>query len=201
MSDKLTSPPSSPPTRPPRPLKHRKNLTALICGGAILGMVGAAYAAVPFYKAFCSVTGFDGTVRRAEKAPSTVLDRQITVRFDANTRGLPWSFTPDQVSQTIRIGAAGMAFFHVTNNGATAITGRAAYNVVPEAAGPYFLKTQCFCFSDQTLQPGQTEKFPVIYFVEPAFAKDVNTKAFQEITLSYTFFPAPDLKKAAAKKA
>jgi cytochrome c oxidase assembly protein subunit 11 len=161
-------------------------------------MVGAAYAAVPFYKAFCSVTGFDGTVRRAERAPTTVLNRQITVRFDANVRGLPWTFTPDQVSQSIRIGAAGLAFFHVTNKGATPITGRAAYNVVPEAAGPYFLKTQCFCFSDQTLQPGQTEKFPVIYFVEPAFATDANTKAFQEITLSYTFFPAPDVKKAAA---
>ncbi len=164
-------------------------------------MVGAAYAAIPFYRAFCQVTGFDGTVRRAERAPTTVLSRKITVRFDANVRGLPWSFTPDQVSQTVQIGAAGLAFFHVTNNGATPLTGRAAYNVVPESAGPYFLKTQCFCFNDQTIQPGQTEKFPVIYFVEPAFASDLNTKTFQEITLSYTFFPAPDVKPPAPKAA
>ena len=156
-----------------------------------------AYAAIPFYRAFCQVTGYDGTVRRVEKAPSTIIARTVTVRFDANVRGLPWDFQPLQVSQTLHLGAAGLAFFKVTNNGDAALTGRAAYNVVPESAGPYFLKTQCFCFSDQTIPPHTTEKFPVIYYVEPAFASDPNTRSFQEITLSYTFFPAPDAKQPA----
>ena len=152
-------------------------------------MVGLAYAAVPFYRAFCQVTGFDGAPRRVERAPTQVIDRKITVRFDANVNGLPWTFTPDQVAQTIKLGAPGLAFFTVTNHGRTPLTGRAAYNVVPESAGPYFLKTQCFCFSNQTIAPGQTERFPVIYYVEPKFATDLNTRTFQEVTLSYTFFP------------
>ena len=164
-------------------------------------MVGMAYAAIPFYQAFCQLTGYGGTVRRVERAPTTVIDRKITVRFDANVRGLPWTFEPLQVSQTLNLGAAGLAFFTVTNNGDVPLTGRAAYNVVPESAGPYFLKTQCFCFSDQTVPPHTTEKFPVIYYVEPAFASDPNTRTFQEITLSYTFFPAPDVKRPAKSQA
>jgi cytochrome c oxidase assembly protein subunit 11 len=158
-------------------------------GLAAVAMVGMAYAAVPFYRAFCQVTGFDGTARRVERAPDRVIDRRITVRFDANVRGLPWTFTPDQTAQTIKLGAPGLAFFTVKNTGDKPLTGRAAYNVLPEAAGPYFLKTQCFCFSNQTIQPGQTERFPVIYYVEPKFATDINTKTFDEVTLSYTFFP------------
>jgi len=173
-------------------------ITALVATFGVCAMIGMAYAAVPFYRAFCQATGYDGTVRRAERAPKTVLDRKITVRFDANVRDLPWTFTPEQVSQTLRIGAAGLAFFDVTNNGTTPLTGRAAYNVVPESAGAYFLKTQCFCFSDQTIQPGKHMRFPVIYFVEPAFASDPDTKTFQEVTLSYTFFPVKAAKPAAA---
>jgi cytochrome c oxidase assembly protein subunit 11 len=173
-------------------------ITAGVAALAVGAMIGAAYAAVPFYRAFCQATGYDGTVRRAERVPKTVLDRKITVRFDANVRDLPWSFKPEQVSQTLRIGAAGLAFFDVVNNGSTPLTGRAAYNVVPESAGPYFLKTQCFCFSDQTLQPGVHMRFPVIYFVEPAFATDPDTKPFQEVTLSYTFFPVKAARAPAA---
>jgi len=176
-------------------------ITALVATVGVAAMIGAAYAAVPFYRAFCQATGYDGTVRRAERVPKTVLDRQITVRFDANVRDLPWTFKPEQVSQTLRIGAAGLAFFDVTNNGSTPLTGRAAYNVVPESAGPYFLKTQCFCFSDQTIQPGEHMRFPVIYFVEPAFASDPETKPFQEVTLSYTFFPVKAAKAPAASAA
>jgi cytochrome c oxidase assembly protein subunit 11 len=183
--------------------RRRRGLrtTALVATVGVAAMVGAAYAAVPFYRAFCQATGYDGTVRRAERVPKTVLDRQITVRFDANVRDLPWTFKPEQVSQTLRIGAAGLAFFDVTNNGSTPLTGRAAYNVVPESAGPYFLKTQCFCFSDQTIQPGEHMRFPVIYFVEPAFATDPDTKPFQEVTLSYTFFPVKAGKVSAAPAA
>ena len=173
----------------PSPHRRAHGLVAGIAAAAAVGMVGIAYAAVPFYRAFCQATGFDGTARRVERAPTRVIDRKITVRFDANVRDLPWRFTPEQTAQTIRLGAPGLAFFSVTNTGATALTGRAAYNVLPEAAGPYFLKTQCFCFNNQTIQPGQTERFPVIYYVEPKFATDINTKTFDEVTLSYTFFP------------
>ena len=172
-----------------RPGRRGHGLVAAICAGGVFAMVGMAYAAVPFYRAFCQATGFDGTVRRVERAPTQIIDRRITVRFDANVRGLPWSFTPDQVAQTIKLGQGGLAFFTVTNHGTAPLTGRAAYNVTPESAGPYFLKTQCFCFSNQTIAPGQTERFPVIYYVEPKFATDLNTRTFQEITLSYTFFP------------
>lgn len=178
--------------------RKRQGLIAGICAAAVVGMVGMAYAAVPFYHAFCQVTGYGGTVRRVEQAPKTVIDRMITVRFDANVRGLPWTFTPDQEAQTLKLGAPGMAFFTVTNTSDKPLTGRAAYNVLPESAGPYFLKTQCFCFSDQTIQPHQTERFPVIYFVEPKFATDVNTRTFKEVTLSYTFFPVTDVKAAKA---
>ena len=163
---------------------------AVICLLAFFGMVGAAYASVPLYKLFCQATGFDGTVRQAKAKPGKVLDRKVEIRFDANVRNLPWDFSASQISQTIRIGDTGLAFFKVTNHGDKAFTGRAIYNVVPETAGPYFQKLECFCFSNQTIQPGQTVEFPVVYFVDPRFVDDQDTKDKSEITLSYTFFPA-----------
>jgi len=166
---------------------------AAICGVAFFGMVGAAYAAVPLYKLFCQATGFDGTVRKAVTKPTKVLDRKVEVRFDANVRTLPWDFQPMQTSQQIRIGDTGLAFFKVTNKGDKPMTGRALYNVVPEQAGAYFQKLECFCFSNQTIEPGQTVEFPVVYFVDPGFVTDQDTKDKSTITLSYTFFPAvPD---------
>jgi cytochrome c oxidase assembly protein subunit 11 len=170
---------------------------ALICAATFFGMVGMAYASVPLYRAFCQLTGFDGTVRKADAAPTRVLDKTITIRFDANVRDLPWAFSPDQVSQEVRIGDTGLAFYKVTNNGKTPITGRASYNVVPESAGLYFQKLECFCFNDQTIQPGQTVEFPVVYFVDPKFATDFETKGTQEVTLSYTFFPSTEGSDAA----
>lgn len=162
----------------------------LICAAGFFMMVGAAYASVPLYKLFCQMTGFDGTVRRADLAPTKVLDRKVTIRFDANIRNLPWDFSTEQVRQDIRIGDTGLAFFKVTNKSDQAMTGRAIYNVVPEQAGPYFQKLECFCFTNQTLQPGQTIEFPVVYFVDPQYVDDPETKGKGEITLSYTFFPA-----------
>ena len=162
---------------------------AIICVLVFASMGGLAFASVPLYKRFCQLTGFDGTVRRAEAAPETVLAKPITIRFDANVRELPWAFKTEQVSQTLQIGSTGLAFFKVTNTGDRAYTGRATYNVVPESAGAYFQKLECFCFTSQTLQPGQTVEFPVVYFVDPKFASDDETKGTQEITLSYTFFP------------
>ena len=176
----------------PKALARRNARIGVICAMVFAGMVGAAYASVPLYRAFCQLTGFDGTVRRAEAAPSQVLQRTVTVRFDANVRSLPWDFRPDQVSQEVRIGDTGLAFFRVTNNGKTPITGRATYGVTPEQAGPYFQKLECFCFSEQTVQPGATMEFPVVYFVDPRYATDPETRGGQEITLSYTFFPVED---------
>lgn len=164
--------------------------TALICGAVVVGMAGAAFAAVPLYDAFCKATGFAGTVRRADRAPGAALDRKVLVRFDANTRDLPWTFKTEQVSQEVRIGATNMAFYKVTNTSDRPTTGMASYNVVPESAGPHFRKLQCFCFEAQTLQPGETVEFPVIYFVDPELATDPDAKRVDEITLSYTFFPA-----------
>ncbi len=191
-----TRTPKAPPKAPKAPLTaqeamaRRNGRVALICAAAFFGMVGAAYAAVPLYKLFCQVTGFDGTVRKAEAKPTRILDRKVTIRFDANIRELPWQFQSLQASQDVRIGDTGLAFFKVTNPTDKPITGRALYNVVPESAGPYFQKLECFCFSSQTIQPHQTVEFPVVYFVDPQFADDPETKGKSEITLSYTFFPA-----------
>lgn len=175
---------------PRKPAKKGNLKVAALCGVAFFGMVGAAYAAVPLYKLFCQVTGFDGTVRKAAVKPDKVLDRKITVRFDANVRNLPWDFQAQQVSQDVRIGDTGLAFFKVTNKSDKPVTGRAMYNVVPEQAGPYFQKLECFCFSSQTIEPGQTVEFPVVYFVDPGYVKDPDVGSKSELTLSYTFFPA-----------
>ncbi len=181
-------------------LARRNARIGIYCAIGLFGMVGAAYASVPLYRAFCQLTGFDGTIRKAEVAPTKVLDRKLLIRFDANVRDLPWAFKPSQVTQEVKIGATGLAFYKVTNNGKTPVTGRASYNVVPESAGAYFQKLECFCFNDQTIQPGQTVEFPVVYFVDPEFATDFETKGKQEVTLSYTFFPV-ETEQATAPKA
>jgi cytochrome c oxidase assembly protein subunit 11 len=176
----------------PDPISDRrkgKRFTALVSAVVVLAMTGAAFAAVPLYRRFCQLTGFDGSVRRAAAPPTQVLDRSVVIRFDANVRGVPWSFTADQVSQTVKIGKTGLAFFHVKNNSDKPFTAHAAYNVVPESAAKYFQKLQCFCFTDQTLQPGQSADFPVVYFVDPKYVTDPDTANQPDITLSYTFFP------------
>lgn len=169
--------------------RRAKRKTAIVSAVIVFGMTGASFAAVPLYRRFCQLTGFDGTVTKAEVAPTKVLNQSLVIRFDANVRGVPWAFTADQVSQTLRIGKTGLAFFHVKNDSDKPFTAHAAYNVVPESAARYFHKLQCFCFTDQTLQPGQTADFPVVYFVDPGYASDPDTKDQPEVTLSYTFFP------------
>lgn len=177
---------------------NRKNLIALACGVAVMAMTGAAFAAVPLYRMFCEVTGFDGTVKRAEAAPDAQLDETVLIRFDTNVRGLPMTFRAEQVSQRVRIGETGMAFFDVTNTSDQPIHATAAYNVVPLRAGPYFQKLQCFCFEGQTIQPGETLKFPVQYFVAPEMATDRESRGVDEITLSYTFYPTKGFEQASA---
>jgi cytochrome c oxidase assembly protein subunit 11 len=163
---------------------------ALVCAGVVVAMVGLAFAAVPFYRAFCQATGFNGAVRRAAFVPGQASSQTVTVSFDTNVHGLSWRFTPEQRSQETRLGEQKLAFFRATNTGPTAITGRALYNVTPEAAGPYFSKLECFCFKNQTLQPGQTAEFPVVYYVDPRYAADKDAVSAGPITLSYTFYPA-----------
>lgn len=176
---------------------NRKNLIAIACVFTVMAMTGAAFAAVPLYQLFCQVTGFDGTVRRAEVAPDRMLDETVLVRFDTNVRGLPMTFRAEQVSQRVRIGETGIAFFDVTNTSDRPIHATAAYNVVPEQAGPYFQKLQCFCFEGQVIEPGQTMKFPVQYFVAPEIATDRESRGVREITLSYTFYPTKGAEDAA----
>ena len=174
------------------PQQRRNRNLGVVCAVGFFGMVGAAYAAVPIYRAFCQLTGFDGTTRRAEAAPDQVLERTLTIRFDANVRELPWTFTAEQTAQTARIGETKIALFKVSNTSDRPVTGRAVFNVVPEQAGPYFQKLECFCFTDQTIGAGQTVEMPVLYFVDPKYATDFETRGKTEITLSYTFFPAVD---------
>ena len=135
---------------------RRNGLVAIVCGVLFVGMVGAAYAAVPIYKAFCQFTGFNGATRRALTGSDKVIDQSVVVRFDTNIRDLPWTFTAEQTSQTVKIGQTGLAYFKVTNNGPTALTGHAVYNVTPDQAGAYFQKLECFCFTDQTIPAGKT---------------------------------------------
>lgn len=170
---------------------NRKNAVAFICAGVVMAMTGAAFASVPLYRLFCQVTGFNGTVMRAEAAPSAdqVRDETVLIRFDTNVRGLPMVFRAEQVSQRVRIGETGMAYFDVTNTSDQPIHATASYNVVPERAGGYFQKLQCFCFEGQEIKPGATVQFPVQYFVAPEMATDREARGVREITLSYTFYP------------
>ena len=179
-------------------MKDRKNLVAFICAAVVMGMTGAAFAAVPLYQLFCQVTGFDGTVKKAEAAPTEILDQSVLIRFDTNVRNLPMDFKAEQVSQRVRIGETGMAYFKVSNTSDQPIHATAAYNVVPERAGPYFQKLQCFCFEGQEIGPGETKEFPVQYFVAPEMATDSESRGVREITLSYTFFPTKGFEQAAS---
>lgn len=163
---------------------------ALICLAVFVGMVGFSFASVPLYRAFCQATGFAGTVKRVSGAPRVVSNRTVTVRFDTNVRNMSWRFEPEQSSQTIRLGENKLAFFRATNTGDKPMTGRAIYNVTPLSAGAYFSKLECFCFRNQTIAPGQTVEFPVVYFVDPRYGDNDDTSGAPEITLSYTFFPA-----------
>jgi cytochrome c oxidase assembly protein subunit 11 len=190
----------SPPGRSEAGAQARRNRNvAIVCAAIFFGLIGAAYASVPLYRAFCQATGFDGTVRRAQAAPDKVIGHTITVRFDANTRDLPWDFTAEQVAQPVKLGETKLAFFKVTNHADHPVTGRAIFNVVPEQAGAYFRKLQCFCFSDQTIGAGQTVEMPVLYFVDPKYAEDFETRGQKEVTLSYTFYPAVDAKPPAPR--
>ncbi|HWK46366.1 MAG TPA: cytochrome c oxidase assembly protein [Stellaceae bacterium] len=173
-----------------RPLRHGRTAAALVA--VVFAMVGLAFASVPLYRLFCSATGFDGTTQRADAAPGAAANgRTITVRFNADKDpSLPWRFEPMQHDVTVRLGEPQLVTFRATNLGKTPLTGTATYNVTPLTTGLYFDKIECFCFTQQTLQPGETAELPVTFFVNPEIENDPNTRNISTITLSYTFFPA-----------
>ena len=178
----------------------RHNLAvALSMAGIALSMVGMSYAAVPLYQIFCQVTGYGGTTQRAEETPDTVLDRMITVRFDANVgHGMGWKFKPVQTKLDLKIGETALAFYEARNLTKATLTGTATFNVSPQAAGSYFNKVECFCFSEQTLEAGARADMPVTFFIDPEIVNDPEAKNIQEITLSYTFFPVKERQEVVA---
>ena len=178
------------------PLEKRNARTATFAFLGALAMLGLGYAAVPLYNLFCRVTGFAGTTQVASAAEADLATqfaksagtREISIRFDASiARDLPWTFKPVQVTDTVQIGVRDLAFFTARNDSDEAITGTATFNVEPEYAGRYFNKIQCFCFTEQVLEPGQQVRMPVLYYVDPAILNDDNAHDLEEITLSYTF--------------
>jgi cytochrome c oxidase assembly protein subunit 11 len=165
-------------------------LTAAACVVFVAGMVGASFAAVPLYRIFCQVTGFDGTPRQATSAPRATLERMVTVQFDANIgNGLGWSFRPLTRSVKVKLGEVAHVAFLAENRTPWTITGTATFNVTPESVGAYFNKLECFCFTEQTLAAGQSAELGVTFFVDPAYARDGDLDTISTITLSYTLFP------------
>ena len=177
------------PSKDPRPPRRRDLAVAAACGMFVATMVGAAYAAVPFYNWFCRATGFQGTTQVATSAPAAILDRKIQVRFDANVAGnLPWRFEPDQTSIDVRIGEVVTVGYTVVNESARETIGEASYNVTPPTVGAYFSKINCFCFTEQRLAPGEKRDMTVVFFVDPALVKDHDQDDLNSITLSYTMY-------------
>lgn len=174
--------------------RHRR--VALACFVFAGAMVGASFAAVPLYDLFCRVTGFGGTPRIASAAPAASIERRMKIRFDANVaRGLPWNFAPETREVEIKVGETRLVHYAATSNAKAGTVGTATYNVSPPTAGAYFMKMQCFCFTEQTLASGEKMDMPVAFFIDPEIEKDPDMKGLTTITLSYTFFP---VKKAAA---
>jgi cytochrome c oxidase assembly protein subunit 11 len=180
------------PTQNRRPL-HRDVVVAAACGAFVACMVGAAFAAVPLYNWFCRTTGFAGTPQVAAQAPDHVLGRTLAVRFDSNVApGLPWKFVPEQNEIKLRIGEVATVRYKVINKAARAIAAQASYNVVPPTVGAYFTKINCFCFTQQTMKPGEAREMTVVFYVDPAIVKDHDQDYLNTITLSYTFYRLPE---------
>jgi cytochrome c oxidase assembly protein subunit 11 len=189
---------------PLSPETARSNLrTGALAFAGALAMLGLGYASVPLYRLFCQVTGFGGTTMvasesKAQAAAAAATGQKISIRFDATTAmGMPWTFTPSQATDTVTIGERDIATYVARNNTSRPITGMATYNVTPEKAGKYFNKIQCFCFTEQTLAPGQEVTMPVLYYVDPAMLEDPNMKGVEQITLSYTFHRTSEPQAAA----
>lgn len=178
---------------------RRFRVTAFSCFAFVCGMLGAAYASVPLYELFCKVTGYGGTTQRSEMASARILDQMVKVRFDSNAvPSVPWTFQPNEREVTLRLGETRQMSYRVRNASDHEVTARATFNVTPLLAGAYFNKIQCFCFTDQTLKPGEEVDMPVVFFVDPAIVDDADVGNVPTITLSYTFFPAEPKKTPVA---
>jgi cytochrome c oxidase assembly protein subunit 11 len=180
----------------------RDMVVAASCGAVVAFMIGAAYAAVPFYNWFCRTTGYGGTTQVAEKAPDPnhVLGRTLAIRFDSNVApGLPWTFEPEQNEIKLRIGEVTTVHYKVTNQAARTVTAQAGYNVSPPQVGIYFTKVNCFCFTQQTMKPGETREMTVVFYVDPSIVKDHDQDDLNTITLSYTFYRLPDTERPVAE--
>ncbi len=163
--------------------------TAGLLALTAFGMLGLGFASKPLYDTFCKITGYGGTPQQAEVNTSELLDRDMRVSFDSNVSAdLPWSFKPDVPHVDVKVGQSTLAYYKVTNTSDRPVTGIATFNVTPIKAAPYFTKTECFCFTEQTLQPGQTVDFPVIFFVDSLIDEEKRNDDVKDITLSYTFF-------------
>ena len=183
------------PAKPAAPQRlGRDALVASLCGLVVVLMVGASYAAVPFYNWFCRATGFNGTTQVATSSPSAApLARKVAVRFDSNVAGgLPWKFEPEQTEIEVNIGQVVTVYYTVTNQSARTTVGQAAYNVAPLTVGSYFEKINCFCFTEQTMAPGERRQMPVVFYVDPSITADHDNDGLNSITLSYTFYPVRD---------
>lgn len=173
----------------------RNKITQLLLVGLAIGMLSLGFYSKTLYDAFCRITGFGGTPQIAmnEDNLSVVLDRVVTVNFDSNVSPfLPWEFKPVQRSMDVQLGQTGLAYYTAKNISDKAITGVATFNVTPMKAAPYFVKTECFCFTDQTLQPGEEMTMPVLFFVDPEMDASERHTDITEVVLSYTFFVAED---------
>ncbi len=169
-----------------KPRSNARTVRTLI--GIVVLMGALSWAAVPFYSWFCKVTGFGGTTNVAEAASETVLDEKVRVRFDSNVdSNMGWTFRPMQREMELRIGENAIAFYEAINNTDQPVTGTASYNVAPDAAGYFFNKIECFCFTEQTLQPGERVEMPVSFYVDPEMVTDRDAGRIRDITLSYTF--------------
>jgi cytochrome c oxidase assembly protein subunit 11 len=178
--------------------RRRKAATVLLSLGIVAGMVGLSYASVPLYRLFCQVTGYQGATRTALRAPDAASGATITVRLDANVNStLPWSFAPVKPEVTLPLGESVTAFYRVKNLSDRPTVGSATFNVTPFDSGQYFNKIQCFCFTEQTLKPGESAELPVTFFVDPKIRDNPDTADIQAITLSYTFFRAEEEDAAA----
>ena len=175
--------------------RNRRTMAALL--GVAAFMVGMSFAAVPLYDLFCRVTGFAGTTQVADAGSDVVLDRTIKVRFDASTMDMPWQFRPVQREMTVRLGETALAFYEAHNPTDEPVTGTASFNVTPYSTGGYFAKIECFCFTEQTLQPGETVQMPVTFYVDPEIVDDREAGRVPVITLSYTFYGVETPRQAA----
>ena len=183
-----------------KPHLRRDVAIAAACGVLVAGMVGASFAAIPLYKIFCSVTGFAGTTQVARIAPKHEIARELTIRFDSNvTPGLPWKFVPGQNEIKLHIGEVATVHYKVINEAARAITAQASYNVTPPTVGAYFDKINCFCFTQQTMKPGETREMTVVFYVDPKIVNDRDQDPLNTITLSYTFYRLPDAEQPVAE--